>query len=54
MVQNKNKVISLFIGNLSNVILHKILEIAIDDEIIRMQSKVELYEYWNLLDSKAL
>lgn len=29
MTQNKNKLLDLFIGNLSNTILHKILENAI-------------------------
>ena len=32
MVQNRNKLIDLFIGNISNSILHEILEKAIDDE----------------------
>ena len=32
MVQNRNKLIDLFIGNVSNSIVHKILEMAIDNE----------------------
>jgi len=35
MVQNRNKLIKLFIGNLSNSVVHEILEKAIDDENIR-------------------
>ncbi|MCH8003730.1 MAG: hypothetical protein IH934_03780 [Nanoarchaeota archaeon] len=35
MVQNRNKLIDLFIGNTSNAVVHKILEEAIDDEVIR-------------------
>ncbi|MBS3166431.1 hypothetical protein J4444_04880 [Candidatus Woesearchaeota archaeon] len=32
MSQNRNKLIELFIGNIANTILHKILEEAISDE----------------------
>lgn len=32
MVQNRNKLIDLFIGNISNSIIHKILEIAVNNE----------------------
>ena len=32
MTQNRNKLIELFIGNIANAILHKILEKAISDE----------------------
>ena len=39
---NRNKLIDLFISNLANVVLHKILEIAIDDEIIRKHYDKEL------------
>jgi len=36
MSQNRNKLLGLFIGNISNVILHKILEKAIDlQEIVK-------------------
>ena len=35
MAQNRNKLIDLFIGNISNCIIHKILEKAIDEENIR-------------------
>lgn len=34
MVQNRNKVIGLFIGNISNVIVHKVLERAIENSDI--------------------
>ena len=35
MSRNRKQLIDLFIGNLSNAILHKILEKAIEDDIIR-------------------
>lgn len=35
MVQDRNKLIKLFIGNLSNSVVHEILEKAIDNENIR-------------------
>ena len=35
MSQNRNKLRELFIGNISNSIVHRILEKAIDDENIR-------------------
>lgn len=34
MVQNRNKVIGLFIGNISNVVVHKVLERAIENSDI--------------------
>ena len=39
-MQNRNKLVDLFIGNISNYIVHKILEMAIDDsEIINKYKK---------------
>ena len=35
MALNRKKLIDLFIGNASNAILHKVLEKAIEDEVIR-------------------
>jgi ribosomal protein L16 Arg81 hydroxylase len=32
MTQNRSKLIELFIGNIANAVLHKILERAIEDE----------------------
>ncbi len=32
MVQNRNKLIELFVGNIANAVLHKVLESAIQDE----------------------
>ncbi len=32
MVQNRNKLIELFIGNIANAVLHKVLEAAIQEE----------------------
>ena len=34
MVQNRSKMIELFIGNISNVVVHKVLEKAIEDSDI--------------------
>ncbi|MEK6907455.1 MAG: hypothetical protein AABW45_02910 [Nanoarchaeota archaeon] len=42
MNQNRNKLIDLFIGNISNAIIHKILENAIKDENIRLRYEKEL------------
>jgi hypothetical protein len=42
MVQNKNKLIDLFIGNISSAVLHKILEEAVDDEVLRKYYDKEL------------
>lgn len=42
MTQNRNKFIDLFIGNLANAVLHKILEEAINDEILRKYYDKEL------------
>ena len=35
MVYNRKKMIDLFVGNISNAILHRILEKAVEDEVIR-------------------
>ena len=35
MAHNRKKLIDLFIGNVANAILHKILEKAVEDDIIR-------------------
>lgn len=35
MALNRKKLIDLFIGNISNAILHKILEKAVEDDVIR-------------------
>lgn len=42
MVQNRNNLIELFIGNISNSIVHQILEKAIDEEDIRKHYNKEL------------
>lgn len=42
MAQNRNNLISLFIGNIANAILHKILEQAVDDELLREYYDKEL------------
>ena len=35
MALNRKKLIDLFIGNISNAILHRILEKAVEDDVIR-------------------
>ncbi|MBI2657303.1 hypothetical protein HYX08_01260 [Candidatus Woesearchaeota archaeon] len=35
MAHNRKKLIDLFVGNMSNAILHRILEKAVEDEVIR-------------------
>ncbi|MBI4154762.1 hypothetical protein HY498_01610, partial [Candidatus Woesearchaeota archaeon] len=42
MVQNRNKLIDLFIGNAANSIVHKILEIAIENNEIASKYNKEL------------
>ena len=42
MTQNRNKLLDLFIGNLSNAVLHKILENAIDSTEIANKYEKEL------------
>jgi len=42
MAQNRNKLIDLFIGNLANAVIHKILVEAIEDEILRKYYDKEL------------
>ena len=39
---NRNKLIELFIGNISNAIIHEILKEAIDDEAVRSRYLKEL------------
>ena len=34
MSQNRKKLIDLFIGNVSNVVVHRLLERAIDDDLV--------------------
>jgi hypothetical protein len=42
MAQNRNKLLDLFIGNISNAIVHKILENAIDNKEIQSKYEKEL------------
>lgn len=42
MAQNRNKLIDLFIGNMSNSIVHKVLEKAIDNEELSKRYNKEL------------
>ena len=35
MAQNRNKLIDLFIGNIANAVVHKILEQAVEDDLLR-------------------
>jgi len=42
MVQNRNKLIELFIGNISNAIVHEILERAVGAELVTDKYRKEL------------
>ncbi|MEK6878090.1 MAG: hypothetical protein AABY22_00700 [Nanoarchaeota archaeon] len=42
MVQNRNKLIELFIGNISNAVIHEILEKAVIKEIVADKYRKEL------------
>jgi len=42
MVQNRNKLIELFIGNISNAVVHEILERAVGKEIMADKYRKEL------------
>ena len=48
MSQNRNKLIDLLIGNLSNAILHRILEKAIKIEEIAARYKKEIGNSWEI------
>ncbi|MEK6932825.1 MAG: hypothetical protein AABW56_03475 [Nanoarchaeota archaeon] len=48
MTQNRKKLIDLFIGNISNSIIHKILEKAIDKEEISVKYSKELVIGWEI------
>jgi len=48
MVQNRNKLIDLFIGNVSNSIIHEIFEKSIDDENISSRYEKELTTSFNI------
>jgi len=42
MTQNRNKLIDLFIGNIANAVVHKILEQAVEEELLRKYYDKEL------------
>ena len=42
MPQNRNKLIELFIGNISNAIVHEILELAVGKELMANKYRKEL------------
>ena len=42
MVQNRNKLIDLFIGNIANVVVHEILERAVSKELLADKYRKEL------------
>ena len=48
MVQNRNKLIELFIGNISNSIIHQILEIAVIKELVADKYRKELITSFEL------
>ena len=47
MVQNRNKLIKLFIGNISNAIIHEVLEKAINDSEISDRYQKEINVSFN-------
>ena len=47
MVQNRKKIIELFIGNISNAVVHDILEKAVDDEEISSKYQKEINVSFN-------
>lgn len=51
MSQNRNKLIELFIGNLTNAVLHKILEKAIKQEEIAKKYEKEIKNSWAIAKS---
>ena len=48
MVQNRNKLIDLVIGNISNSIIHKVLEKAINNEEISNRYDKEALTSWKI------
>ncbi|MBI2651937.1 hypothetical protein HYX00_00605 [Candidatus Woesearchaeota archaeon] len=48
MALNRKRLIDLFIGNVSNAILHRILEMVIEDEIIRKYYDKEFFNSFNI------
>ena len=48
MVQNRNKLITLFVGNTANAVIHRILEKAIADEDIAKKYVKEIRNSWEI------
>ena len=48
MVQNRNKLIDLFVGNISNSVIHKILEKAADNKELSDKYQKELLTSLNI------
>lgn len=48
MKQNKNRLIDLLVGNISNAILHRILEKAIDNPEISNKYLTEIENSWEI------
>jgi hypothetical protein len=48
MNQNRNKLIDLFIGNLANAVLHRILEKAIKESEIALRYQKEVRNSWQI------
>ncbi len=48
MVQNRNKLIELFISNISNAIVHEVLERAVNEEFIADKYRKELTSSFEL------
>lgn len=48
MKQNKNRLIDLLVGNISNALLHRILEKAIDNPEISNKYLTEIENSWEI------
>jgi hypothetical protein len=47
-MQNRNKLLELFVGNIANAVLHRLLEKAIDDSNIASKYAKEINNSWEL------
>ena len=52
MVQNRNKLIDLFVGNISNSIIHEMLEKAIDNEFLSKRYREKINPVNSSLSNK--
>jgi len=48
MAQNRSKLIDLFVGNVSNTVVHRVLEKAIDKQDITKKYVKEMKNSWEI------